>query len=59
MFEAAIWSFGWESEAATSAAGKGKELVIWRVPLTFIPTIDPVAVVGKAAEHAFTIFMTT
>lgn len=59
MFEAAMWSLGCESEAAISAVGKGKQLVIWRVPLMSMPTIDPVAVVGKVAEHALTIFITT
>lgn len=59
MFDAAIWSFGCESEAATSAVGNGKELVICKVPLTSMPTRAPVAVVGKVAEHALTIFMTT
>jgi hypothetical protein len=34
-------------------------LVIWRVPFVSIPTMDPVAVVGKVAAHALTIFMTT
>lgn len=45
--------------AATSAVGNGKQLVISRVPLTSMPTVRPVAVVGKDAAQALTIFMIT
>lgn len=52
-------SFWCESVAEGSALGKANELVTSRTPLTSRPTREPVAVVGKAAEHSLAIFIIT
>ena len=59
-FDAELWSFWlWESDCGTSEVGNGKQLVISRRLFLSMPTMAPVAVVGKAEVQCFTIFMTT
>lgn len=47
------------SAVDASIVGKGKVLVISRVPLTSIPTREPVAMVGYVCEECLIIFITT